>query len=285
MNYKPVVAGNQSNGNVGIKACADAGKARVETVPGKNYILLPLWTQDPSFSSSPKNSPDARFKPLGEEEIKDVEDPGNEGGIPSTEEPRINQEKDASVNNTKNINTISLTVNDSSIEDNAVDENIVYGCADDPNIPDLEKISRFSDAENNDSGVDINNLDTYFQVSPVPTIRIHKDHPLNQVIGDLQLATQTRQMTKNLEEYGFVSTSLKQRTSHKDLQTCFFACFLSQEEPKEMDVKSAFLYGKIEEEVYVCQPPEFEDPNFPNRVYKVEKTLYGLHQARRVICA
>nr|GEU66607.1 ribonuclease H-like domain-containing protein [Tanacetum cinerariifolium] len=47
----------------------------------------------------------------------------------------------------------------------------------------------------------------------------------------------------------------------------------------EMDVKSAFLYGKIEKEVYVCQPPSFEDPDFPNRVYKVKKALYGLHQA------
>ncbi|GKA27568.1 putative ribonuclease H-like domain-containing protein [Tanacetum coccineum] len=48
-----------------------------------------------------------------------------------------------------------------------------------------------------------------------------------------------------------------------------------------MDVKSAFLYVKIEEEVYVCQPSGFEDPDFPNRVYKVEKALYGLHQAPR----
>ncbi|GKE03983.1 retrovirus-related pol polyprotein from transposon TNT 1-94, partial [Tanacetum coccineum] len=49
----------------------------------------------------------------------------------------------------------------------------------------------------------------------------------------------------------------------------------------QIDLKSAFLYRKIEEEVYVCQPPGFEDPNFPNRVYKVEKALYGLHQALR----
>ncbi|GJT27743.1 putative ribonuclease H-like domain-containing protein [Tanacetum coccineum] len=49
----------------------------------------------------------------------------------------------------------------------------------------------------------------------------------------------------------------------------------------QMDVKSDFLYGKIEEEVYVCQPPGFEDPDFPDRVYKVEKALYGLHQAPR----
>nr|GEZ26364.1 hypothetical protein [Tanacetum cinerariifolium] len=49
----------------------------------------------------------------------------------------------------------------------------------------------------------------------------------------------------------------------------------------QMDVKSAFLYGTIEEEVYVCQPPSFEDPYFPDKVYKVEKALYGLHQAPR----
>ncbi|GJS59718.1 putative ribonuclease H-like domain-containing protein [Tanacetum coccineum] len=48
-----------------------------------------------------------------------------------------------------------------------------------------------------------------------------------------------------------------------------------------MDVKSAFLYERIEEEVYVCQPLGFEDLDFPDRVYKVEKALYGLHQAPR----
>ncbi|GJZ64421.1 putative ribonuclease H-like domain-containing protein [Tanacetum coccineum] len=49
----------------------------------------------------------------------------------------------------------------------------------------------------------------------------------------------------------------------------------------QMNVKSDFLYGKIKEEVYVCQPPGFEDLDFPDRVYKVEKALYGLHQAPR----
>ncbi|GKF53698.1 retrovirus-related pol polyprotein from transposon TNT 1-94 [Tanacetum coccineum] len=43
MNYKPVVVGNQSNGNAGTKACDDASKARMETIPGKDYILLPMW--------------------------------------------------------------------------------------------------------------------------------------------------------------------------------------------------------------------------------------------------
>ncbi|GJV67071.1 putative ribonuclease H-like domain-containing protein [Tanacetum coccineum] len=174
MNYKPVVAGNQSNGNAGTKACDDAGKARVETLLGKDYILLPLWTQDPPFSSSSKDSSDARFKPSREEKKKDAEDPGNASGnpterkdseVPSTEEPRINQEKDASVNSTNNINTVSLTVNAASIEDNTVDENIVYRCVNDINIPDLEEIGRFSDAEE----ADMTNLDTHIPVSPILT--------------------------------------------------------------------------------------------------------------------
>nr|GFA44477.1 putative ribonuclease H-like domain-containing protein [Tanacetum cinerariifolium] len=49
----------------------------------------------------------------------------------------------------------------------------------------------------------------------------------------------------------------------------------------QMNVKSAFLYGTIEEEVYVCQPPGFKDPEYPDKVYKVVKALYGLHQAPR----
>nr|GEY93336.1 hypothetical protein [Tanacetum cinerariifolium] len=49
----------------------------------------------------------------------------------------------------------------------------------------------------------------------------------------------------------------------------------------QMDVKSAFLYGTIDEEVYVMQPPGFQDPEYPARVYKVEKAMYGLHQAPR----
>nr|GFB48216.1 putative ribonuclease H-like domain-containing protein [Tanacetum cinerariifolium] len=61
------------------------------------------------------------------------------------------------------------------------------------------------------------------------------------------------------------------------LAYAFFMGFLVY----QMDVKSAFLYGAIEEEVYVIQPPGFKDPDHPDKVYKVVKALYGLHQAIR----
>nr|GEU57431.1 hypothetical protein [Tanacetum cinerariifolium] len=58
---------------------------------------------------------------------------------------------------------------------------------------------------------------------------------------------------------------------------------IHKDHPKiyQMDVKSAFLYGTINEEVYVMQPPGFQDPEFPAKVYEVEKAMYGLHQAPR----
>ncbi|GKE24748.1 putative ribonuclease H-like domain-containing protein, partial [Tanacetum coccineum] len=77
MNYEPVVAGNQFNGSACTKACDDAGKASMETIPGKDYILLPFLTQDPSFSYSSKDSPNAGFKPSGEKEKKGAKHPKN----------------------------------------------------------------------------------------------------------------------------------------------------------------------------------------------------------------
>ncbi|GJZ88031.1 hypothetical protein Tco_0659813, partial [Tanacetum coccineum] len=57
------------------------------------------------------------------------------------------QEKDANINSTNNINIVSPTVNVASIKDSVVDENIVYGCADDPNMPNLEEIVYSDDDE------------------------------------------------------------------------------------------------------------------------------------------
>ncbi|GJY51047.1 putative ribonuclease H-like domain-containing protein [Tanacetum coccineum] len=197
------------------------------------------------------------FKPSRDDEMKVTEEPGKEGGDSSKDSVCSDQEKEDNVNNTNNVNAASIN------EVNVISVKSSIELPDDPNMPALEDIVYSDDDEDVGAEAGMNNV----------VIAI----------------------------YAF---SVQQRTNHKDFQNCLFACFLSQVEPKKViqalqdpswieamqdellqfklqktDVKSAFLYGKIEEEVYVCQPPGFEDPDFPNRVYKVEKALYGLHQA------
>nr|GEX34736.1 putative ribonuclease H-like domain-containing protein [Tanacetum cinerariifolium] len=197
--------------NTGNQYNSSASKARVETIPEKDYILLPLWTQIPLFSSSSKDSLGDEFKPLREEEKKDAEDLVNEDNeVLSTEEPRVNQEKDANVNNTYNINNV---------------KEIVYS----------------DDDEDVGAKADMTNLDTNIPISLVLTTRIHKDHPVEQMIRDIHSTPQTRRMTKSV-------------TNH--------------------DVKSAFLYVKIEEDVYFYQPSGFEDPEFPDRVHKKDDGIF-----------
>nr|GEV36655.1 ribonuclease H-like domain-containing protein [Tanacetum cinerariifolium] len=182
---------------------------------------------------------------------------------------------------------------------------------DDLNMPELEDITYSDDEEDVGAEADFTNLEKTITVSPIPTTRVHKDHHVTQIIGDLSSATQTMSMTRVAKDQGGLS-----QINNDDFHTCMFACFLLQKEPKmeeginyeevfapvarieairlflayasfmgsmvyQMDVKSAFLYGTIEKEVYVCQPLGFEDPDYPGKVYKVVKALYGLHQALR----
>nr|GEU38630.1 reverse transcriptase domain-containing protein [Tanacetum cinerariifolium] len=174
--------------------------------------------------------------------------PSNDYGNKVDEDPRKkskckDQEKEDNVNSTNNVNTarnvniVSSTVNTAGTNRaNVVGKNISIELKFDPNMPALEDVSTFdfsSDDEDDGAVANMNNLDTTIQVRHIPTTRIHKDYHLDQVIRDLQSAIHTRKMSKNLEEHGFVST-IQQRTNHKDLQNCLFACFLSQEEPKKV---------------------------------------------------
>nr|GEU51705.1 ribonuclease H-like domain-containing protein [Tanacetum cinerariifolium] len=114
---------------------------------------------------------------------------------------------------------------------------------------------------------DTNNIDSSTVVSPIPTTRVHKDHPKEQIHGDPNLNTQTRRMINFYDVTAMDVWTLVDLPYGK----------------RSIGLKWVFRnkLNEIGEEVYVCQPPGFKDLDFPDKVYKVKKALYGLHQAPR----
>ncbi|GJR12777.1 putative ribonuclease H-like domain-containing protein [Tanacetum coccineum] len=133
----------------------------------------------------------------------------------------------------------------------------------------------FDEASYDDEGMvhDFNNLPTEVAVSPIPTLRIHNIHPQSQILVDLP---------HGAKEEGIDYDEVFAPVARIEAIRLFlaFASFMGFI-VYQMDVKSTFLYGTIDEEVYVSQPPGFVDPDHPKKVYKVVKALYGLHQAPR----
>nr|GEX02957.1 hypothetical protein [Tanacetum cinerariifolium] len=267
MNYEPIAAGTQSNGFVGTKLCDNAGQARKDKEPVKDYILLPLWTANPPFSQDPKSSQDDGFQPSSDSGKKVDEDRSKECECKD-------QEQEDNVNSTNNVNTASTNGVDT------VSENIINEIPFDLDMPALEDINEFnlsSDHEDDDKEADMNNMDTTIQVSHVPTTRTHKDHLLDQVIRDLHSTTQTRNMSKNLETMGFLPLFIKEQTI-KTFKIVYLLAFYHKKNPKrieairlflayasfkdfvmyQMDVKSAFHYRKIKEEFYGYSTPPDE---------------------------
>nr|GEV70274.1 ribonuclease H-like domain-containing protein [Tanacetum cinerariifolium] len=317
-NYYLVTTGNQTNPSAGFQDKFGAEKAGEEI--DQQYVLFPVWS---SGSTNPQNNDgDAAFD--GKKPDFDAKKPESEVIFFPSSSAQLRKQDDKTKKEDKGKK--------------------------------LEDITYFDDEDDVGVEADFNNLETSITVSPIPTIRVHKDHPVSQIIGGLSSTTQTRSMTIVVKDQGGLSQMF-----NDDFHTCMFACFLSHEEPKrkvwifvdlsygkraigskwvfknkkdergivirnkarlvtqghtqedeidyeevfapvarieairlflayasfmgfmvyQMDVKRAILYETIKEEVYVCQPLGFEDPDHPDKVYKVVKELYGLHQAPR----
>nr|GEV14056.1 ribonuclease H-like domain-containing protein [Tanacetum cinerariifolium] len=161
----------------------------------------------------------------------------NEVNVPDSPVPIVGQ---ISTNNTNTFSAVGLFNTAVSTIDGKSSYVDTSQYPDDPNMPELEDITYSDDEE--DVGVEANftNLEITITVSPIPTTRVHKDHHVTKIIGDLSSTTQTRSMKRVAKDQ-----------------------------------------GTIKEEVYVYQPPGFEDPDYLDKVYKVVKELYGLHQAPR----
>nr|GEZ59864.1 putative ribonuclease H-like domain-containing protein [Tanacetum cinerariifolium] len=338
MNYHPVIAENQTNSN------ADA------LVDGKEHDDDIQKSVSPDIHSS---SSGAQTRKQGDK--TENKDKGKIHVVTITGFRDLNAEFEECTKYSSNgVNAASSLV--STAGHNFINSTNDFSAVGLSNVamPNVEDLTHSDDADDVGAEAGINNLEYIISVSPIPTTRIHKDHPTSQIIGDLSSTTQTRSMAKAVRDQGGIS-----QIFNEDFHTCMFACFLSQEEPKrvhqalkdpswiesmqeellqfkinkkdergivirnkarlvaqghtqeegidyeevfapvarieairlflayasfmgfpvyQMDVKSAFLYGTIEEEVCVCQPPGFEDLENPD---KVVKALYGLHQAPR----
>nr|GEW44118.1 hypothetical protein [Tanacetum cinerariifolium] len=323
MNYQLVTAGNQSNPSACVQEQFDTKKAGEKIV--QQYVLFHVWF---SGSTNPQNiDGNAAFDE--KEHAFERRKPESEVNISPSSSAQSKKHDDKTKREAK-VPAVGKIFTDST--------------------------NTFSAASPLIAAADFNNLETSITVSLILTTRVHKDHLVTQIIGDLSSVTQTRSMTRVAKDQGGLS-----QINNDDFHTCMFACFLSQEEPNrkvwvlvdlphekraigtkwvfrnkkdergivvrnkarliaqghtqeegidyeevftpvarieairlflayasfigfmvyQIDVKSAFLYGTIREEVYVCQPPGFKGPDYPDKVYKVVKTLYGLHQAPR----
>nr|GEV63331.1 hypothetical protein [Tanacetum cinerariifolium] len=288
----------------------------------QQYVLFLVW----SFGSiNPQNNDgDAAFD--GKEHDFDANKPESKVSVSPSSSAYINEVNAAGTivpivkqNSPNSTNTFSTTgpLN--------ADASPTYGKSsfinasqlpDDPDMRELEDIAYSDDEDDVGAEADFNNLETSITVSLIPTIKVYKDHPVSQNIGDLSSTTQTRSMIRVVQDQEplvpnrfsgikrikeALWSGTKQDLSHKDTQEkgidyeevfapvarieairlfLAYASFMGFM-VYQMNVKSAFLYGTIEEVVYVYQPSGFEDPDHPDKVYKVVKALYGVHQAPR----
>nr|GFB26313.1 putative ribonuclease H-like domain-containing protein [Tanacetum cinerariifolium] len=212
-----------------------------------------MQTADLPFPQEPKSSQDAGFKPSNYVGKKVNE-------VPKQENECKDQEEKDSVNNTNRVNAISSTVNATSNEVNVVGRKSSIELPDDLNMPELE---------------DSTYLKTQMKMFLV--FRNKLDERGIMIRNKARLVDQGNIQEECIDYDEVFELVARIEEIRLFLAYALFKNFVVY----QMDVKSAFLYEKIKEEVYICQPPGFEDPDFPEKVYKVEKALYGLHQASK----
>nr|GEV60966.1 hypothetical protein [Tanacetum cinerariifolium] len=323
MNYQPVTAGNQPYPSADPQNTDDDTTFEVKKPEFEVEKLEFDVHVSPSSSAKTKkhdNKPNKEakgkshvefstgFRNLCEEFEDFSNDSTNEVNVSSTPVPFVGE---ISIHNT---NTFSVAGPSNTVvrptlrKSSYVDPSQYPG---DLNTPALEDITYSDDEEDVGAEADFTNLETTINVGPILTTRVHKDHPMTQIIGDLSSAIQTRSMTKMVKDQGGLT-----QINNEDFHTCMLACFLSQKEPKRVhqalkdpswieamqekllqfkmqkvwvlvDLPNGHTqeegidYEKVFAPIARIEAIRFKDLDYPDKVYKVVKALYGLHQAPR----
>nr|GEX45626.1 hypothetical protein [Tanacetum cinerariifolium]GEX46100.1 hypothetical protein [Tanacetum cinerariifolium] len=218
MNYEPIIAGTQSNGFVGTKASDNAGQARKETEPIKYYIFYHYGLLIYHYPKMQRvlMMRDPNLQVMMERRLMKIQE--------KKMNVMIKKKKD-NVNNTNNVNTVSLTVNTTGINRvNDVGENISIELEIDPNMPALEDVSTF-----------------YFS-------RNDEDDGAIADMNNLNITIQVRYTQEELIDYDEVFALVARIEAIR-----LFLAYASFKDfvVYQMNVKSDFLYGKIEEEVKI----------------------------------
>nr|GEY39062.1 hypothetical protein [Tanacetum cinerariifolium] len=304
MNYVPVIAGTNSNDFTRTKDSIGTSQSSMEIRSTQEYIFMPLWKYGSLFDSSSKNASNDEPQPSSDARKKNDDGISKESGINDLERHK---------NSTQNVNTAGPSINtvNTNVNNGSLNINIVS-----PSVTTAPLEATHSSVQTRRMTKTTNEQGF---ISVVYKGKAHEDlHTclfacfLSQeepkkvwTLVDLpygKKAIGTKWIYKNKKDDRGIVVRNKARLVAQgytqeegiDYDEVFalvarieairiFFAYASFKDfiVYQMDVKSAFLYEKIEEEVYVCQPPGFKDPEFLDRVYKVEKALYGLHQAPR----
>nr|GEV73482.1 hypothetical protein [Tanacetum cinerariifolium] len=309
----------EANTSAGTRDNINARNSEMEAEYAQEYFVLPLWSSYTSTvkSSEAKNGNE---KLIGDTDSKANEEPDlllQAGAARDSSGNYVNTGSIIVNTASTPVNTASPLRNVSVVRPSYPDLS-TYANQDDSQIPSLEDIYEvlndgiFTSASYDDEGAvaDFTNLESTMNISPVPQSKIYSIHPKTQILRDPTSPVQTkRKVNKSSGAHAFLKFKTQQvwilvdlpfgKKGHRqkeriDYDEVFtpvarieaikiFLAFASYMGfiVYQMDVKSAFLYRKINEEVYVSQPQGFIDPKFPKKVYKVIKALYGLHQAPR----
>nr|GEY50479.1 hypothetical protein [Tanacetum cinerariifolium] len=260
------------------------------------YVLLPLWST--CFKDPQNSDADAAFADKENESevhvsprrVRDLSDEFEEFFVNNNNWVNAASASFTGVgpNLTNNINSF-ITAGPS---DNAVSPTFEIGekysfmdpsqYPDDPNMPTLEDIVYSDDEEDVAAEADFSNLGTSITVSPIPTTIVRKDHPVTQIIEPKRV----HQALKDPSWIEAMQEKLLQCNMQKfqglKLSSCFYLMLpLWAFWYIKWMSKVRFFMEPLKKKFMFVQPPGFEDPDYPNKVYKVVKALYGLHQAHR----
>nr|GEY38674.1 putative ribonuclease H-like domain-containing protein [Tanacetum cinerariifolium] len=307
MNYHPITTRNQTNSGAGFQDNLDAEKVGEEI--DLSYMLFPVWSYVGSINPH-NNAKDAAFDGK-EHDFDTMKEAKGKSPVESVTGYRnLNAEfQDCSKNSSNKVTNARSTV--STVGQNSLNSTNTFTAAgplnttvsptygdayqfpDDPNMPGLEDIIYSDDEDVVGAEADFSNLESSIPEEPKRVHQALKDPSWIEAMQEelFQFKMQKVWVLVDLP-YGKRSIDTKWvYRNKKDARGIVIrnkARLVAQGHIQEEGIDyedvfalSAFLYGTIKEEVYVCQPPGFEDPDHPDKVYKVVKALYGLHQAPR----